>query len=158
MTLSILTPEGPRNLILRGIRTPDGNKAIVAGSITTPGGSLQFWDGSVGSLPAVTVNVEPPASQGAMASPALVTVNTEWVTASASGGSAPYSYVWTVEDDGGFLGWQIVHPDEAATYFRAVGVDAAETWQATMRCTATDARGATGFADIQVIAQNYGSL
>lgn len=158
MTISILTPEGPKNLILRGIRTPAGNKAVVAGSITAPSGDIAFWDGSVGSLPAVSVNVEPPASQGAMATPAMVTVNTEWVTASASGGSVPYGYAWTVEDDGGFAGWQIVHPDAAETYFRAVGVDAQETWQATMRCTATDARGATGFVDITVVAQNYGSL
>lgn len=156
--ISILTPAGSKNLILRGIRTPTGNKAIEIGSITTPTGDKNIWDGSTGSLPGVTVSVEPPGSQGAMASPTMVTVNTDWVTASASGGSAPYSYAWAVQDDGGFAGWQIVDEDAAATYFRAVGVDAQETWQATMRCTVTDARGAIGFADIIVIAQNYGSL
>lgn len=156
--ISILTPEGSKNLILRGILTPEGSKAIETGSITTPTGDMTIWDGSVGSLDELAVTATPPSVQGAMASPTLVTVNTEWTEASATGGSAPYSYVWTVEDDGGFAGWQVVHPNEAETYFRAVGVDAQEIWQATMRCTATDARGATGFVDVTVVAQNYGSL
>lgn len=155
--ISILTPDGSKGLVLRGIRTAAGNKAIETGSITTLGGDYTVWDGSVGSLDELTVTAEPPTVQGAMMSPIPALVDTTSAYAIVANGSAPYTYAWTIEDDFGFTGWQIASPTSLSTFFRHAGTEPGDTPQATMRCTVTDARGATGYVDVTALAYNYGS-
>jgi hypothetical protein len=151
--ISIQTPAGKKGLILRGIMTPSGNKAITSGKITTADGDLQFWDGSVGSL---TVSASPPSANGGVAFGSATPITTNVVTASATGGSAPYSYAWAKES--GDVGWTVNSPSSAATSFKAASVSPGAGTTATMRCTVTDARGATGTVDVSVAAYNYGGL
>lgn len=153
--ISILTPTGSKKLILRGIRTPSGNKAIEAASILAPGSAdYQFWDGSLASL---AVGASPMFVQGAAASPTFVTINTGATTASVTGGSPPYSYAWTVQNEGGGS-WLITSPSSATTSFQAAAVDTLEQFTGTMRCTVTDSRGATGTVDVTAFVRNYGQL
>lgn len=153
--LSILTPDGSKNLILRGIMTETGPKGIAQVSVTDPAGDYQVWDGTLAGL---TVAVDDPYVQGSQASDSAVTINTGLTTAVASGGSPPYTYAWTLEDDGGFAGWSINNPAGAQTSFRGTGVNSGEAWTGEFRCTVTDARGATGTADVTATVRNYGGL
>lgn len=153
--LSILTPDGSKNLILRGVMTEAGLKGIAQVSVTDPAGDYQVWDGTLAGL---TVTATDPFVQGHVAAGGLATVNTGLTTAAVSGGSPPYTYAWTIEDDGGFAGWSINNPTGAQTSFRATGVDAGESWTGEFRCTVTDARGATGSCDVTGTVHNFGSL
>lgn len=154
--IGVLTPDGPKALILRGVRMPGGNKGIAAGSILTPGGGRQLWDGSVSAL---TVTATPEIVQGAQGLAASIPVATRSTTASVVGGSPPYTYAWTLLSDDGLGGaWTVLSPDSATAAFRASAIaDGAES-TATFRCTVTDARGATGTADVTAVARNYGDI
>lgn len=152
--ISLQTPEGKKNFILRGVRTPDGNKAIESGRITTPDGDLQFWDGT---LAALTVSASPTYVQGAVATGSFATITTASTTASVDGGSPPYTYAWSVFDAGGGS-WTPTAPSLATTAFQAVAVDSHEQFTGTMRCTVTDSRGATGTVDVTAFVRNYGAL
>ncbi len=67
------------------------------------------------------------------------TITTGSVTASVSGGTAPYSYSW-VELFGG--GIDIVSPTSATSTFRATGMTSGEVRSAAFNCVVTDATGA----------------
>lgn len=145
------TPRGAKDLILRGWKGPRGLKGFVQGRVTTPTGDKQFWDGSVAAL---SVTVDRQLCQGAQSSPGAAPVVTSSSTATATGGSAPYTYAWTPVSDDGLGGtWSAQQPNAAGTTFHASSV--LDQSVATFRCTATDARGATGTIDVTAVAQNY---
>lgn len=149
------TPRGAKNLILRGIRVGGVNKAIVAGSILDGGTDRQFWDGSVGAT--LTVVASPDSVIGAIAvSAGSPSVTTNSTTATASGGSGPYTYAWTLVSADSLV-WTATLPTERTSSFRAADVTAGLDSFASFTCTATDARGATGTVDVGAFVINYGT-
>lgn len=154
--ISILTPDGSKGLILRGVLTPAGLKAIEQASITTPSGDKQFWDGAVSGL---TVSASREVVQGAQGSGSTIPVSTISTTAIAAGGSAPFTYAWTlISDDGNGGTWGATAPSNATSAFRASLVSPLDASDAVFRCTVTDARGATGSVDVSATARNYGNI
>lgn len=155
--ISILTPDGSKNLILRGILTEAGAAAIAAGSVTAEGSvDREFWDGSLASL---SVSITPGYAIGVGASSIAILLYTNAVTGAASGGSPPYTYAWTIDsDDGGSPDWVIVSPSSASTNFSVSSVPPLVARDAVMKVTATDARGATGEATVTAWIENYGSV
>lgn len=77
--------------------------------------------------------------------PAVLITNT--VTAYPEGGTAPYSFQWTMRSGFGVVSAEA--PDDAATAFSAF-LNPGEMAEATMRVTVTDATQAMAFADILV--------
>ena len=73
--------------------------------------------------------------------------NTSNVTATPSGGLAPYTYSW-VKQSGGAI--TASFPTVATTRFAASGLTVDETRSAIFRCTCTDALGSTATADVSV--------
>lgn len=104
----------------------------------------------------LTVFALPTLARGAQAFGSPVDVTTQPATATASGGTEPYSYLWsTVTSDGA---WVITSPNSRTTSFRRSALSEAQTSTATFKCTVTDARGRTGEAEVDAICQNYGNL
>lgn len=108
----------------------------------------------------LAATASPPSVYGAAASPIAVAVTTGSTTASATGGVEPYSYHWTIVDDG--IGppttWEAVTPNSASTQFRTSPLAAGEDAAGTATCTVTDDRGNTAQAIVNVSAVNYGKL
>ena len=73
---------------------------------------------------------------------ASIGITTNSVTATAVGGTGPYSYAWT-RTDGGADAWTISTASAATTSFRASAVPPSDTHTATFICTVTDANGVT---------------
>ena len=79
-------------------------------------------------------------------------------TATASGGTAPYTYAWTKVSGDSIT---IDSASAATTTFRATSVAAGEMRTATFRCTATDSTGGTPLtatADINVTIDRDGPI
>lgn len=111
--------------------------------------------GGGGSL---TVTATPLAAYGARAVDAAVNVNCEQITASATGGTPPYSYLWT-EVGSTPESWAIEFPNAAVTRFSCDSVGPGDVFAAAFKCTATDATGATGDTpSVNVNVQNYGGI
>lgn len=150
--ISLQTPSGKKNLILRGIRTPSGNRTIAAGSILTPDGDYQFWDNV---LPALSVTKFPAFCTGAIGSAVPLPITTNAVGVSPSGGSPPYTYAWTQES--GTPGWGISSPSSPSSSFTSHPVNSGSGMSATFRCTVTDSRGSTGYVEVDATVVNYGN-
>jgi len=146
-------------------RTSAGTKAIAAISVRTGAGLLevavarlrnatamkQFF---AGASP-VTVTASPTSVSGATAGFSSVTTNS--VTATPTGGAAPYAYVWTlVTDDGG--SWGTINPTSQTTAFTCGDVNDEDQFNATFRCTVTDALGSAGAVDVPANVINYGGI
>ena len=83
------------------------------------------------------------------------TVNTANVTATPTGGQAPYTYAW-VKQSGGDI--TALNPANAITGFRAAGLAVDETRTAVFRCTATDNLGSSDSEDITVSITRLAAL
>lgn len=103
---------------------------------------------------ALTVSV-PATAYGASSLSSAVTVITNTATATASGGTPPYSYAWS-RDDSGSPAWTINNPSSAGTTF-SVLVSAATVETAEFKCVVTDSLGATVTSSlVYATAENYG--
>jgi len=103
----------------------------------------------------VTVTASPTSVSGATAGFSSVTTNS--VTATPTGGAAPYAYVWTlVTDDGG--SWGTINPTSQTTAFTCGDVNDGDQFNATFRCTVTDALGSAGAVDVPANVINYGGI
>lgn len=119
----------------------------MAGVLTVLAGSV--GGGSIGGL---TVVASPINAVGSGNSPADIRVTTNLVTATASGGTAPYSYAWRQID--GVEVWGITAATSAASRFN-VTVPGGGVETATFECTVTDARGRTGSVLVLATAYNF---
>ena len=135
------------------VRTSSGVKAVAFGSARIASGVKRFFTQS-GSL---SVSADPAYVSGATALAGLATISTNSTTAAPTGGASPYTYAWTkISDDGGT--WTIQNPTSATTKFNCAGVGADIDFNATFRCTATDAYGGTGTVDVLATVSNYGGI
>jgi hypothetical protein len=75
------------------------------------------------------------------------TVTTSNVTATPSGGQAPYTYAWAKQSGDDI---SAVSPANAISAFQATGMAIDETRNAVFRCTCTDNLGSSANADISV--------
>lgn len=137
-----------------GVRGASGLSAIAVGAIRDADSLETFFQLGGGSF---TVDV-PFTAYGAAAFDAPVTITTETVTATVTGGRAPFNYSWARTDDALGL-WSIVSPTSATTAFRRISVEAQESWLAEFACTVTDANGSiVTSANVQTYVTNYGGL
>lgn len=135
-----------------GIREGGVNSGIARASILVGGVDYVIFDGAAGGL---TVDASPIDAVGWGNSPADVLVTTNLVTATASGGTAPYSYAWAQID--GVEVWGITAATSAASRFN-VTVTAGGVETATFECTVSDARGRTGSVLVLATAYNFGGF
>jgi hypothetical protein len=125
----------PRTIKELWLRTPDGLKQVF------------------GQL---AVTVSPTGVSGSVNRAGAATAYTRYVTASPSGGVAPFTYAWA-RTDGGAHGWAISSPTAAMTNFSTV-VSSATDQTATFACTITDATGMTATsANVSADCWNDGS-
>lgn len=68
---------------------------------------------------------------------------TEPVTATPSGGRAPYTYAWSIVSHDTNATYSIVSPTVATTQVKAVGIPEEDSGTATFHCVVTDSLGTT---------------
>ena len=164
MTIHLQTADGVKTFFPRGIMTPAGAKALAKITVKTPTGDKVVFDKAtvISGGGGMSASADRPSVSGANAVDATIAISTAACTVTPSGGTAPYSYAWTlVSDDtaGAFGTWSATSPTTAITQFRASAVPPGiGLGTATFRCTVTDARGATATADVIAVLQNYGSI
>jgi hypothetical protein len=151
--IGVKTPTGNATVANASILTAGGAKAIARMGILTADGAKDFF--TTGGTGTLTVDVSPISAIGSGFSNSTVTVTTNLVTATASGGTAPYTYAWTRVS--GATGFTATSPSQAASRF-AIDLAMNDNADATFRVTATDARGRTGTADVPAAAFNYGAF
>jgi hypothetical protein len=96
----------------------------------------------------INVSVTPLSGYGIRTN--VGTVSTQTLTASASGGTAPYTYFWEIIDDSPAYASA---PTSAATQIREDVDLAPVSYDRTVRVTATDANGNTGFRNVSCILE-----
>ena len=93
------------------------------------------------------------ASSAGLPPPNPKTVTSASTAAFASGGTGPYTYLWTFDTDpygGGGLGLTINSPTSATTTFSGTNAFNGTTLWGTARCTVTDSLSATASATVFV--------
>lgn len=152
-----LTPDGPKEFILRGIQSPRGKVNVAKVTATTPAGSKVFWDLAGGSAAAgFTLAKSRLVVRGATANDGTYEATTEAVTITASGASGAVTYSWAKTSGEGE--WYIERPNSETTRFTALAVPPNEAQDATFTCTATDAAGRQATIDVAAIVTNYGDI
>jgi hypothetical protein len=96
----------------------------------------------------ITVTVTPASGYGTRVNVGLV--STQTLTASASGGTAPYTYLWEIIDGSDAYASA---PNSAATQIREDVLLAPVSYDRTARVTATDANGSTGSRNVSCILE-----
>lgn len=147
--ITVRAPSGDKAVAAITVRTPTGDKAVERMTLRTPSGDKLIYAAGGMSL---TVTASPASAVGSGANASPIAVTSAVVTASASGGTGPYTYAWTELTMGTAI--EALSPSSAATQFRAT-VAAGESEFADFRCTATDARGRTGTVDVSVSLFNF---
>lgn len=84
----------------------------------------------------------------------LEDVTTNSATALTSGGTAPYTYAWTLLSSDGFISWTIDSPTTAATTFTANDVPGSMFTIATFQVEITDDTGEKAYATVTATAEN----
>lgn len=141
------------------LRLRDGAGALkTVASVRVRGASgLQLvYSSSAGG--AFDVAASPLVAFGGRTGTGALTITSEEVALSITGGAYPYSYAWSLVAaiDGT---WTIESPSASKTRFVVSGVPLGDSYQATFKCTVTDARGLSSTsADVAVTCTNYGDL
>lgn len=103
------------------------------------------------SAATLAVTASPDGVNGAISRPAGGNAQTNQTVATATGGTAPYTYAWT-SNDGVMLP---TAASTAATRFSAF-VEAGDSLNDTFDCLVTDAKGQTATASVFASLSNYG--
>ena len=151
--ITLRTATGDKAISAMTLRTPTGDKGILRATLRTPTGDKVIFDSTSGGP--FTVEASPISAVGSGFVAGPVSVKTNTITVTATGGTAPYTYAWTRVS--GPAGFNILSPTSNATRF-AITLDQGEDATALFRCTVTDARARTGTVDVEANASNYGSL
>lgn len=150
--ITVRTPTGDKAVSGVTVRTPTGDKLVARMVLRTPTGDKEFYTSAAAAL---TVTAEPVSAIGTAYISDAVFVTTNSVTATATGGTAPYTYAWTRVS--GTTDFDPQTPSAASTRFRIV-LDVGGEAYALFRCTVTDARGRTGTVDVEATAYNFGNF
>lgn len=97
----------------------------------------------------------PETVSGFVNKPSGADVITPSVAVTVTGGSAPYTYLWS-RTDAGATTWSITSPTASETTFKAVGVASGDTETATFKCTVTSSAGSVDSNVIDATAINLG--
>jgi len=106
------------------------------------------WPQVLSFVPPLSVSISPPSVSGTAfpSKPITATATTPFVTATPSGGKAPYTYAWVVASHDGTPP-AISNPNSASTNF-SKSVPANAEQEAVFTLTVTDALGKTASASI----------
>jgi len=96
------------------------------------------------------LTVTPELAYGYGYSKGSITISTNSVTVTVSGGVAPYTFAWT----GASGAWTIINPTSDTTAFRRSSVGAGTNDSRTFTCTVTDANGATSSITVDAYVEN----
>ncbi len=98
------------------------------------------------------VSVTPSSGYGIRSTVGVVSSQT--LTTSVSGGTAPYTYQWEVLDGSEAF---FTNPTDVATQVREDIQESPQSYVRTVRVTATDSNGNTGFRNVSVVleVENY---
>lgn len=89
------------------------------------------------------VSASPSSAIGYCYSSGFDTAITGYVYANVTGGTAPFTYVWTADS-----GWSALSPTNYATSFRSPGLNPGDEATGSAYVTVTDANGATAVSNI----------
>lgn len=122
------------------------DRTIVQGRIIGPDKvDRVFWDPS-GTV-SFSVTISPTVTGGSSYTSIVVTGS---VTATATGGTGPYSYAWSLGDFTNTTPPSVTSPSSATTTFQQTNVAVDDTDSATFTVTATDSLANTATASISV--------
>lgn len=150
--ITLRTPTGDKAAAAITLRTPTGDKAVSQMVLRIETGDVPIYIAGGGA--GLVVDANPISVTGAVGSSGTPNVTTNTTTVTVSGGTAPYSYLWTeIEAD---FPWSIGSPNSASTRFTALSVSTIDNSFASFECTVTDARGRTGSVIVDATAFNFG--
>jgi hypothetical protein len=86
------------------------------------------------------------------------TATTSIVTATPTGGTAPYTYAWSLLSTDGTPDPDADNPTSAATSFTQTGMNPDDYIASTWRVTVMDANGVTATADVSATFNDYTGL
>lgn len=114
----------------------------------------QLWQNDLSGVPrliwsAMTVTIAPSPNFASSYSPGTATPTTSFSTATPVGGTAPYTYAWTVDN-----GWSLTSPTAQSVAFGSVGIGPGDGSDATGTVVVTDANGSTATATISLTSYN----
>lgn len=124
-----------------------GGPNVPAVSTTTnipASGAISFdqFHGEADTTPTLSVSINPTSAYGF----GTGTPSTNNVTASVSGGTAPYTYAWSYVSGDTFT---TSNPTSATTHWsKSVGIN--DIFTGVYKCTVTDSLGVTGFDTVGV--------
>jgi len=99
----------------------------------------------------VAVTASPSDVNGAASRPGLATVATNETTATATGGTAPYTFFWQSQDGA----MSPTAATSATTRFTGQ-IEGGDTVSDLFTCTATDAKGQVATAQVYASVSNFG--
>ena len=150
--ITLRTPTGDKVATAITLRTPNGDEAVSRMVLRTETGDVPIYIAGGGA--GLVVEANPISVTGAAGSSGTPDVTTNTTTVTVSGGTAPYSYLWT-EIPGDFS-WLIGSPNSASTRFTALSVSVDDDYFTSFECTVTDARGHTCSVIVEANVFNFG--
>jgi len=151
--ITLRTPSGDKAIAAMTLRTPTGDKGIARATLRTPSGDKVVFDSAL--IASLTVDVSPISAVGSGFANEPIFVTTNSVTATATGGTAPYSFAWSFVS--GSTALNALSPASDTTRFRAT-LNQGELADGFFEVTATDLRGRTGTVIVPVSCYNFGSF
>jgi hypothetical protein len=142
--------------VIARVRTSGGLKDVEAGYLRRSGALKQFY-ALGGSGDAFDLSLSPSDVVGYAATPGSASVFTQSCAAVPSGGLAPYTYAWSVTAGSGGT-WTAETPAASSTVFKCTGVGESVSYDATISCTVTDARGFSVTTGGTAYVENFGGL